>query len=57
MIEGAPPEVSQLTATTFEGLEVGRRPARARRPCASTRTDDDPLTGLIGVREVLPGTG
>jgi acetoacetate decarboxylase len=54
VIEGAPPEVSQLTATTFEGLEV----VDVRRGRGALRlegTDDDALAALIRVREVLPG--
>lgn len=54
VVEGAPPEVSQITATTFDGLEA----SDVRRGRASLRfdgTDDDPLAALIGVQEVLPG--
>ena len=54
VIDGAPPEVSQITATTFEGLEVGD----VRRGRGSLRfegTDDDALAALVGVREVLGG--
>jgi acetoacetate decarboxylase len=54
VIEGAPPEVSQITATTFEDLEV-RDVRRGRGSLRFDGTDQDALSALIGVREVLPG--
>ena len=54
VVEGAPPEVSQITATTFEGIEVSDvRRGRARLHLDGTA--DDPLAGLIGIRQVLDG--
>jgi acetoacetate decarboxylase len=54
VVEGAAPEVAQITATTFEGLEV-RDVRRGRGALRFDGTGDDPLAGLIGVREVLGG--
>jgi acetoacetate decarboxylase len=54
VVEGAPPDVAQLTATTFARLEA----TEVRRGSGGLRIGDgpdDPLTGLIGVREVLDG--
>jgi acetoacetate decarboxylase len=54
VVEGAPPDVAQLTATTFARLEAtGVR--RGRGGLRIGDGPDDPLTGLIGVREVLDG--
>jgi acetoacetate decarboxylase len=54
VIDGAPPEVSQITATTFEGLEVGDV-RRGRGALRLDGTEADALAALIGIREVLPG--
>jgi acetoacetate decarboxylase len=54
VIEGAPPEVSQITATTFEDLEVSDV-RRGRGALFLDGTDDDALAALIGVQEVLDG--
>lgn len=54
VVEGAPPEVSQITATTFEGLEVSDV-RRGRGALRLDGTDADALSALIGIREVLPG--
>jgi acetoacetate decarboxylase len=54
VIEGAPPEVSQITATTFEGLQVGDV-RRGRGALRLDGTEADALAALIGIREVLPG--
>ena len=54
VIEGAPPEVMQITATTFRDLTV----TRARGGEAQLRLaggGEDPLADLIPVSEVLPG--
>ena len=54
VVEGAPHEVCQITATTFEGLEV----RDVRRGDASLRfdgTEEDALDALIGVGQVLDG--
>jgi acetoacetate decarboxylase len=54
VVEGAPPEVSQITATTFSGLEV----SDVRRGRSALQLGDgteDPLARLIGIREVLDG--
>lgn len=51
--EGAPPDVMQLTATTFRDLVV----SEARAGAATLRlggTADDPLDDLIQIRETLP---
>ncbi len=54
VVEGAPPEVSQITATTFEGIEVSDV-RRGRAKLHLDGTADDPLAGLIGIRQVLDG--
>ena len=54
VVEGAPPEVSQITATTFSDLEV----TNVRRGRSALQLGDgaeDPLARLIGIREVLDG--
>jgi len=54
VIEDAPPDVAQVTATTFAGLEV----RDVRRGTGSLRIangPDDALAELISPREVLPG--
>lgn len=54
VVEGAPPDVAQITATTFAGLEA----RDVRRGTGSLRIADGPddaLAALISPREVLPG--
>jgi acetoacetate decarboxylase len=54
VVEGAPPDVSQITATTFADVEV--RDVRRGRPTLQLAdTSDDPLASLLRVREVLDG--
>jgi acetoacetate decarboxylase len=54
VVEGAPPDVLQLTATTFADLEV--RDARSgRAELAFGSTGEDPLAELMDVREVASG--
>ena len=52
--EGAPPDVCQITATTFDDLVV-RDVRRGRGDLRLGGTLADALTDLIGVREVLTG--
>lgn len=54
VVEGAPPEVLQLTATTFADLEV-RDVRSGRAELAFGSTGHDPLAELMGVREVAAG--
>lgn len=54
VVEGAPPEVCQITATTFEDLAV-RDVQRGTAQLRLSSTDADRLNELIEVREVLPG--
>ena len=54
VVEGAPPDVSQVTATTFADLEV-RDVRRGRASLRLADTPQDPLAALLGVREILGG--
>lgn len=54
VVEGARPDVSQVTATTFADLQV-RDVRRGRSTLRLADTAEDPLASLLGVREVLDG--
>lgn len=54
VIEDAPPEVMQITATTFRDLAVTSARGGAAR-LSLGGGGEDPLADLIPVREVLPG--